>query len=90
MRWWRNRSYAVKVYVRAGLIIIVLAGGILAAWAHQEIASSKRNGYRECVRANFTFQPNDPSKLDADAKLALCEEDAPDMVDVITRETGGR
>lgn len=83
MRWWRNRSYAVKVYVRAGLVVIVIAAAILAAWAHQEVASIKRNGYRECVRANFTFQPNDPSNLDAEEKLAMCEDDAPNMIDVI-------
>jgi hypothetical protein len=83
MRWWSGRSYAVKVYVRAALIITASAAVILGTWAHQEIEAIKRAGYKKCVHDNFTFQPDSPSKLDAEAKLAMCEEDAPTMIDLI-------
>jgi hypothetical protein len=83
MKWWSGRSYAVKVYVRAAVIITAIAAVILGTWAHAEIESIKRTGYKRCVHANFTFQPDSPSKLTAEAKLAMCEQDAPTMVDLM-------
>lgn len=84
MKWWTGRSYAVKVYVRAAVLIVAMAAVLLGTWAHSEIETIKRTGYRRCVHANFTFQPDAPSKLTAEAKLAMCDEDAPTMVDLIT------
>jgi hypothetical protein len=84
MNWWIGRSYAVKVYVRAALIITAIAAVILGTWAHAEIESIKRAGYKRCVHTNFTFQPDVPSRLTAEARLAMCDEGAPTMVDLVT------
>lgn len=83
MRWWSRRSYAVRVYFRAALLIITIAAVILGIWADEEVDTIKRTGYRKCVHANFTFQPDSASALTPEAKLAMCDENAATMIDVV-------
>lgn len=55
------------------MLIVVIAAAALSIWAHAEVEMIKRRGYRECVHANFTIQPQSASALDAEHKLAMCE-----------------